>query len=524
MKINLPVTQQEIPLTDDCIILSTTDAKGQITYVNDEFIKYSGFSEEELIGKNHNVVRHPDMPAEVFDNLWVTLKSSKPWMGIIKNRCKNGDHYWVDAIVTPIVKNGQITEYQSIRTKASLEDIARAEIIYQNIATKKVNLLAPLKSLGIVGRLMAAFLLSLLPIIAVVLVRTDNKAMWLGAAILASVVMGGGLIYWATRHIREATQYARSIVDNSLVQQIYTGHNDECASVKFAMRMLQKKIHAVSGRIHDSSKHLRKSSFELGNAVALNRKGVSHQDSESVKLIEAMTELHATSTEVSANVQSSSQNLEQVTADASQGQVIVNQAVEQMNKLWQQVDDSKNVVGSLEADSENIGKILDVIKGIAEQTNLLALNAAIEAARAGEQGRGFAVVADEVRTLAARTQESTLHIEQMIAQLQTRTHEVVTTMGSSRELTDVSVKQITEAGSALSNISNTITQIAHHHSQINQMSKGQLEFISNVSNNVAVINDINELSVETAVDLESIAEEVNDLSISLEELINSLSR
>ena len=97
-------------------------------------------------------------------------------------------------------------------------------------------------------------------------------------------------------------------------------------------------------------------------------------------------------------------------------------------------------------------------------------------------------------------------------------------MGSSRELTDVSVKQITEAGSALSNISNTITQIAHHHSQINQMSKGQLEFINNVSNNVAVINDINELAVETAVDLESIAEEVNDLSVSLEELINSLSR
>lgn len=524
MKINLPVTQKEIPLSDDCIILSTTDAKGQITYVNEDFVKYSGFSEEELIGKSHNVVRHPDMPPEAFENLWATIKSSKPWMGIVKNRCKSGDHYWVDAIVTPIVKNGQITEFQSIRTKASLADIERAQKIYQQISTKKINLLAPLTSMGIVGRTMSAFLLALLPIVSVVLIITEIKMLWLVLAVSGSLIIAAGLFNWATRPVRAAARYAQSIVDNPLIQRVYTARNDESARLMFAMRMLQKKIHSVSGRIHDSSKHLQKSSFDLGNAVALNRKGVSHQDSESAKLVDAMTELHATSTEVSNNVQSSSQNLDQVTADTDQGQLIVNQAIEQMNDLWQQVDDSKNVISSLEVDSENIGKILDVIKGIAEQTNLLALNAAIEAARAGEQGRGFAVVADEVRTLAARTQESTLHIEKMIAQLQARTHEVVATMGSSRELADVSVKKITEAGSALSNIAHTITQIAHHHSQINQMSKGQMEYINNVSANVAIINEINELGVETAIDLESIAEEVHDLSQGLQELISSLSK
>lgn len=524
MKVNLPVTQKEIPLADDCIILSTTDAKGQITYVNDEFIHYSGFSEEELLGKSHNIVRHPDMPSDAFDNLWSTIKSSKPWMGMVKNRCKNGDHYWVDAIVTPIVRHGKITEYQSIRTKASRENIARAESIYKSIANKTLKTAWQGLPFGIVGRLLFAFLFSLLPVAGLVWATTDISVLWLSLAVITSFALAGGSILWVTRDIRGAVEHAQSVVDNPLMQYVYTGKKDESAKLNFAMKMLQKKIHAVSGRMHDSSKHLQKSSNNLSSAVSINRKGVSHQDAESAKLVDAINELHATSTEVSNNVLSSTQNLDQVTTAANQGQATVNQAVEQMNNLWQRVDDSTGVISSLKSDSENIGKILDVIKGIAEQTNLLALNAAIEAARAGEQGKGFAVVASEVRILAARTQESTLHIEDMIAQLQARTHEVVSTMSSSRELADVSVKQITDAGSALSNISQAINQIAHHNAQINRMSLGQLDFINNVSSNVVVINDINEQSVETAVDLEKIAQEVDEHVHGLLELINSLSR
>ena len=524
MKVNLPITQKEITLADDCIILSTTDAKGQITYVNDDFIKYSGFTEEELLGKSHNIVRHPDMPSDAYENLWSTIKSSKPWMGMVKNRCKNGDHYWVDAIVTPIIRNGSITEYQSIRTKASRENIDRAENIYKSITCRKVNATGQSYSLGIVGRLMLAFFISFLPVVVVAWATTDISSLWLSLAVLASLTLAGGTIFWAIRTIRSAIEHAHGIVNNPLMQFVYTGEKDESATLMFAMKMLQKKIYAVSGRMHDSSKQLQKSSNDLGNAVSINRKGVLHQDAESAKLVDAMNELHGTSTEVSNNVQSSTQNLDQVTAAASQGQTIVDQAVQQMNNLWQQVDESTDVISSLKTDSENIGKILDVIKGIAEQTNLLALNAAIEAARAGEQGKGFAVVASEVRTLAARTQESTLHIEDMIAQLQARTHEVVSTMSNSRELADASVKQITEAGSALSNISEAIKQIAHHNAQINRMSLEQLEFINNVSSNVVVINEINEQSVEAAVDLENTAKEIDEHAHGLLALINSLSR
>jgi len=524
MKINLPVTQKELHLPDDCIILSTTDAKGQITYVNDEFIKYSGFCEEDLLGKSHNIIRHPDMPPQAFENLWSTIKENKPWMGLVKNRCKNGDHYWVDAIVTPIVRQGRITEYQSIRTKASREDIERAERIYKKLSDGEKPSLWKSLHPGLVSMLWIPFFISMLPLGVLALTETNISKLWFGLAVFASLLIAWLTITVSTRRIRAAVKYALNVAHNPFIQIVYTDTLGEGDKIIFAMKMLQKKMHSIFGRIYDSSGKLKKSSFNLSNAVALNRKGVTHQDIESTNLMSAMDELLATSTQVSENVQSSVKNLDRVTLETEQGQSTVNQAVEQMNNLWTQIDESAGVITSLKTDSFNIGKILDVIKEIAEQTNLLALNAAIEAARAGDQGRGFAVVASEVRTLAARTQESTHTIETMIAQLQNRTREVVSTMDSSRELADASVKKITDAGNTLSNISQAINQIAHHHSEISNMSQGQMNYINNVGSNVMVINEINELTMETAVGLEAIADEVDELSNSLLELIYSLSR
>ena len=126
MKINMPVTQQEVQLKDTSQIVSKTDLKGRITFVNRDFLDVSGFSEEELIGQSHNIVRHPDMPPEAFADLWNTVKQGKPWIGIVKNRCKNGDHYWVEAVVTPISEGGQVVGFISVRKKASRQQIEGA--------------------------------------------------------------------------------------------------------------------------------------------------------------------------------------------------------------------------------------------------------------------------------------------------------------------------------------------------------------------------------------------------------------
>lgn len=142
MKINMPVTNNEVTLDDSKTIVSKTDLKGAITYVNPYFIEISGFSEVECIGKNQNIVRHPDMPPVAFQDLWETIKSGNPWIGTVKNRCKNGDFYWVEANVTPIFQNGSIVEYMSIRTKPSRQQIADAEKLYQNINSGHAELKA----------------------------------------------------------------------------------------------------------------------------------------------------------------------------------------------------------------------------------------------------------------------------------------------------------------------------------------------------------------------------------------------
>ena len=132
MKMNLPVTGQEQRFSAEKNMVTKTNTKGIITFANKDFVEVSGFSEEELLGKNHNLIRHPDMPPIAFEIMWKTLKSGLPWRGIVKNRCKNGDHYWVDARIVPIKKKGQITGYMSVRTCPSRDDVAAAEVAYQN--------------------------------------------------------------------------------------------------------------------------------------------------------------------------------------------------------------------------------------------------------------------------------------------------------------------------------------------------------------------------------------------------------
>ena len=139
MRTNLPVTNVEYPIHDNTLIVSKTDLKGRLSYFNDQFVDASGFTEAELMGQPHNIIRHPDMPPEAFEDLWVTLKAGKPWAGAVKNRRKNGDFYWVLASATPIWENGQVTGYMSIRSKLPADQREEAEHVYALLRAKKAQ-------------------------------------------------------------------------------------------------------------------------------------------------------------------------------------------------------------------------------------------------------------------------------------------------------------------------------------------------------------------------------------------------
>ncbi len=162
MKRNLPISGNEVAYPASANILSTTNLKGTITYVNPEFIDISGFSEDELIGRNHNVIRHPEMPPAAFEDLWQAIQAGQSWMGMVKNRCKNGDHYWVSAYVTPVVRDGEVVEYQSVRTKPDRRLVERAEQTYAAVMAGRPPPALRLPPLGLRMRILGSIGLGVL--------------------------------------------------------------------------------------------------------------------------------------------------------------------------------------------------------------------------------------------------------------------------------------------------------------------------------------------------------------------------
>lgn len=177
MRNNLPVTNREIPFPKERYLVSKTDLKGQITFANDEFVKVSGFTQEELLGKSHNIVRHPDMPSWAFEDLWNTVKQGNPWRGLVKNRTKNGDYYWVEAFVVPVKQNGVITGYMSVRSEPDREQIAAADALYRNaerpsaVKTRTLTLHAKL----MIGTILSCTIIALMGLIGAHYLQNSNK-------------------------------------------------------------------------------------------------------------------------------------------------------------------------------------------------------------------------------------------------------------------------------------------------------------------------------------------------------------
>ena len=331
------------------------------------------------------------MPTEAFESLWGEVKQNNPWMGIVKNRCKNGDFYWVDAYVMPINKGGVSFEYQSVRSKPNEHAVKRAESIYRDLQSGKSFRSSVSAKIGIKLKLTLLNLFALLPLIGSSLAPSASiePAISIGLSFMLVALVN----YISMKPMDSLLKEAKKVFDNPIMKKVYTGRDDEFGQIGLSFKMRQAQLGAIVGRLSDTTVNLKQStrkSIESSRSVNTN---ANTQLDEIQNSSTAMSQMLFAVEEISKMANKALSTTSLGLKETKSGRQMVDNTIESVNSLMDEVRKTTVVISKLVEDSKDIGKILDVIKGIADQTNLLALNAAIEAARAGEQGRGFAVVA-----------------------------------------------------------------------------------------------------------------------------------
>jgi PAS domain S-box-containing protein len=677
MKKNLPVTQREIDYPESAVFVTKTDIKGVITYASDAFVEISGFSREELIGSNHNIVRHPDMPEWAFADLWSTVKEGHPWRGYVKNRTKNGDHYWVRATISPIFGNGQVMGYLSLRKKPSRAEVSAAEVLYRagqpptrrfSIANwfgklslqKKLQVLLQPIFLIVIGvatfyvadhvksRMIAAvderadavanevidssnmlmvtgqisqpetrqLLLKKISssgnIVKLQVARTDAVSSQFGPGLpeekisddiqrqvisskkpyyeivqrgeqtlyrvvtpymfthnfhgtdclschvsqegavagvsdieidmtsdfnehqkFVTIINVGQIVFqvvlfffigwvvkhFVTRRVIEIRHHLDGLVAGDMAGPVDISGRDEmgeilCAvqSSKVLLGSVVDQIVSVSGNIDVRAKHL----SSTVNRVAES----SHTQSESAgSMSTAVEELTVSIDQVAKNAGEVRQISENSKMLASDGGKVVQQVVSDMDKINAAVMGAAVTIEDLGRKSEHIQSIVKSIQEIADQTNLLALNAAIEAARAGEQGRGFAVVADEVRKLAEKTSKSTQEISAMTETITGSTNEAVAEMEAAVEMVKAGSVLAGQAGTAIIEINGGASRVLSGVEDISNSIQEQSLAGRDIASNVEKVARMSESNSASVREISSTVAKLEHLSQSLEESV-----
>lgn len=532
MKANAFVTHNEKPYPKGQYLVSKTDLRGVITYANDAFVELSGFTRDELISQNHNLVRHPDMPRQAFEDLWRTVKTGQPWRGIVKNRAKDGDYYWVDAFVVPIRKNNQTVGYMSVRSEPSRDAVSSADALYRTLRETS----APLDTSGtrlqrLSIRSSLLLLLSFMAVVALVATGFAVNGLDLSGK-LAALAFGGSflgvLAMWGfgvsmvcrlIKPIRQAVEHFDHIAQGDLTSEIDISGRDEAGRLLSGLATMQVHIKVMMDEIRAASVAIESRSAGLNGEMERVVEQSHQQQARMQSVASAADEFSQSVTLVAesagnaADAAANSQSLVQASNDD------MARSMKTTQRVMEAVQSSSDTIGKLDKTIQKIGDITNAIKEIADQTNLLALNASIEAARAGEQGRGFAVVADEVRKLAERTTNSTTDITAMVTEIQSVTHSAVKSMNQAVHEVEHGTEMIRGSVGSLNRITQTSEEVAGMAQSIASSARQQAVASGEVASNVEQVSELIQRNTHAAQEAWSATESLMATARELQNLV-----